>query len=574
MSTDLKQATETAAALVQRGDLPAAILEYGRLFEQNPGDWTIGNALGDLYLRHGRVDGAVLHFIRLAERLASDGLPAKARQLYRKILILQPSNATARQRVVELETQPVVAVNPSLSHVPQPERDPVEAARQIFPATDPAADSPTHRELPADASSASTSPVTIEPLRDRGVETAAAHESQPCPTSFDVRPSGVGSDDIGEPEAQDAGVPVAEALAEPVAEPIAEPVTEPWTSPILDAQNESNDEWAAVDLSSAPAMPDEDAECVTPATEAPSLSDEEDEEDEEDDVPLSIEVAADAPSGLVDDDREPAAAEGGECDLPSQMSARQMPIDAASEQAPETDSAATRMAPADAPAVAEQPPDGERAAEAVIADEPAADDSTSSASDSTSDGRALISEAAPPPATPTDAARISTASPPPVVPAAAPAVDTLWEWKDLSEAFEHTRRRRLEDAAAAAEERLAESGVLIENRQFEEAKRVLEAAACVPHLRCAASCRLADVHLALGAPLEALACLEWAARIAPSSKESGYELAYSLALTFEALGERSQALGIYRELAADAGPSYRDVVSRSERLASRRRGGA
>lgn len=124
----------------------------------------------------------------------------------------------------------------------------------------------------------------------------------------------------------------------------------------------------------------------------------------------------------------------------------------------------------------------------------------------------------------------------------------------------------LEEAAAGAEERFAESARLVESGQIDLAVRALEEAMCAPHLRTPAGARLAAIHRDLGSPIEALACLEWVAEMPPASEESGLELAYQLALTLEALGQPAQALGVYRELLAEVGAAYRDVAARAGRL--------
>ncbi len=123
-----------------------------------------------------------------------------------------------------------------------------------------------------------------------------------------------------------------------------------------------------------------------------------------------------------------------------------------------------------------------------------------------------------------------------------------------------------EPADATPEEWLVQSDEFIERGEFDAAIQALEQATCAPHLRCAVRCRLALIHLERGAPLEALACLESAAEAPPPTEEGGHELAYNLALTLEALGQPAQALGVYRELLAEAGSSYRDASSRMARL--------
>jgi len=97
------QAIDKAARLVRDGKLPAALKEYQQLFAGDPADLTVGNALGDLYLKMGRIDEGVTHLIELAEQVAEQGHTAKARAVYRKVLRVQPHNKAAASRVNELE---------------------------------------------------------------------------------------------------------------------------------------------------------------------------------------------------------------------------------------------------------------------------------------------------------------------------------------------------------------------------------------------------------------------------------------------------------------------------------------
>ena len=146
--------------------------------------------------------------------------------------------------------------------------------------------------------------------------------------------------------------------------------------------------------------------------------------------------------------------------------------------------------------------------------------------------------------------------------------DVLREWADADLAFENLRSSLLDDAAAAAEERLAESARFLETHRVDEAIHALHEAMCAPHLRTTAGARLAQIYRDSDAPLDALACLEWVAQVPPATDESGHELAYELAVTLEALGQEAQALGVYRELIAEVGTGYRDIATRLERLAA------
>jgi tetratricopeptide (TPR) repeat protein len=117
-----------------------------------------------------------------------------------------------------------------------------------------------------------------------------------------------------------------------------------------------------------------------------------------------------------------------------------------------------------------------------------------------------------------------------------------------------------------AEEALAAADALIAAGDSAAAVGLLEEAATTPHLRHTAAARLARIFRQTGDFMKALERLEWAAEQPPVDEENGYEMAYELALTLEAMGEGQQALGVYRELLSEVGPTFRDVAARERRL--------
>jgi tetratricopeptide (TPR) repeat protein len=136
----------------------------------------------------------------------------------------------------------------------------------------------------------------------------------------------------------------------------------------------------------------------------------------------------------------------------------------------------------------------------------------------------------------------------------------------LDRALGEIRAALRERAFVATPARLEELDRLVDAGRFDEAATPLEIIACVPDLRMAAGTRLARVYRERGQPAAALVCLEWVAELPPATAEAGHQLAYELALTLEALGQHAEALGVYGELVADAGPGYRDVVARMTQL--------
>jgi tetratricopeptide (TPR) repeat protein len=160
---------------------------------------------------------------------------------------------------------------------------------------------------------------------------------------------------------------------------------------------------------------------------------------------------------------------------------------------------------------------------------------------------------------------------PTVIEFPAPAVaraDDRATWSEEDQAFEDLRNILIEEAAAAAETRMADARRMIERHELAAAIPALEEAMCAPHLRATAGAKLAGVYRDAGSPIEALEALEWVAEMPPANEESGHDLAYELALTLEALGQQAQALGIYRELLHEVGDSYRDVATRAGRIAA------
>ncbi|HSC27752.1 MAG TPA: tetratricopeptide repeat protein [Vicinamibacterales bacterium] len=106
MAFDRESSLKKAEKLLRQGRLAAAIAEYVRVVEEEPGDWTSANMLGDLYVRARQTDMAVAQYARIADHFMREGFYSKAGALYKKILKidkddenvqLQLAEATARQ---------------------------------------------------------------------------------------------------------------------------------------------------------------------------------------------------------------------------------------------------------------------------------------------------------------------------------------------------------------------------------------------------------------------------------------------------------------------------------------------
>jgi tetratricopeptide (TPR) repeat protein len=99
---DRDAALKRAEKLLRQGKLDGATQEYVRLIEDQPGDMTSINTLGDLYLRAGDVDQAVAQFTRIADHLLADGMLPKAAGLYKKALKAKPDDEHTLRQLAEV----------------------------------------------------------------------------------------------------------------------------------------------------------------------------------------------------------------------------------------------------------------------------------------------------------------------------------------------------------------------------------------------------------------------------------------------------------------------------------------
>jgi tetratricopeptide (TPR) repeat protein len=94
----LRQAEQS----LRQGRVDDAIAAYVRLAEDQPRDWNVINALGDLYLRVGDIDRAVAQFTRVADFLFDEGFIAKAAALYKKALKIKGTDQHTLLRLAEI----------------------------------------------------------------------------------------------------------------------------------------------------------------------------------------------------------------------------------------------------------------------------------------------------------------------------------------------------------------------------------------------------------------------------------------------------------------------------------------
>jgi tetratricopeptide (TPR) repeat protein len=99
---DREETLRRAEKLLRQGRLDAAILEFLRVVEEQPRDFNTANLVGDLYVRAGQVDKAVAQYSRIADSLAEEGFLPKAAALYKKIIKIKPSEEQAILKSAEI----------------------------------------------------------------------------------------------------------------------------------------------------------------------------------------------------------------------------------------------------------------------------------------------------------------------------------------------------------------------------------------------------------------------------------------------------------------------------------------
>ncbi|MEK6323982.1 MAG: tetratricopeptide repeat protein [Acidobacteriota bacterium] len=105
MSLNKSKALRTAEKYVLQGKIPAAIDEYRKVVNADPGDLTTINTLGDLYVRAGRIQDAIFNFSRIADSYREGGFTLKAIAMLKKISKLDPTNVETAMKLANLYSQ-------------------------------------------------------------------------------------------------------------------------------------------------------------------------------------------------------------------------------------------------------------------------------------------------------------------------------------------------------------------------------------------------------------------------------------------------------------------------------------
>ena len=105
MSLNKSKSLRTAEKYVLQGKIPAAIDEYRKVVDADPSDLTTINTLGDLYVRAGKIQDAILNFSRIAESYREGGFTLKAIAMLKKISKLDPTNVETAMKLANLYSQ-------------------------------------------------------------------------------------------------------------------------------------------------------------------------------------------------------------------------------------------------------------------------------------------------------------------------------------------------------------------------------------------------------------------------------------------------------------------------------------
>jgi tetratricopeptide (TPR) repeat protein len=105
LAIDRDATLKKAEKLARQGRLDLAIAEYVRVVDDNPGDWSTANTLGELYAKGGQTAQAVEQYARIAAHFAEDGFYPKAAALYKKILKLKPNDEASQIELADISAK-------------------------------------------------------------------------------------------------------------------------------------------------------------------------------------------------------------------------------------------------------------------------------------------------------------------------------------------------------------------------------------------------------------------------------------------------------------------------------------
>lgn len=102
MAFDKAKVVRAAEKYLAQGKIPAAIIEYQQIVENDTDDFTALNMLGDLYARQNDKQQAIQCFLRIAEHYREEGFQSKAIAMYKKIDRLNPRSPEIANKLATL----------------------------------------------------------------------------------------------------------------------------------------------------------------------------------------------------------------------------------------------------------------------------------------------------------------------------------------------------------------------------------------------------------------------------------------------------------------------------------------
>jgi tetratricopeptide (TPR) repeat protein len=102
MAFDKAKVLKAAEKFLSQGKINAAIKEYRQIVDNDTDDLTTLNMLGDLYVRSGKKEEAVLCFERIAEHYSAQEFNLKAIAMYKKIERLRAHDPVIAYKLAEL----------------------------------------------------------------------------------------------------------------------------------------------------------------------------------------------------------------------------------------------------------------------------------------------------------------------------------------------------------------------------------------------------------------------------------------------------------------------------------------
>ena len=102
MQINKSEALRQAQGFIDSGRVSAAIRLYQNVLEAEPSDLAVISMLGEAYVKAGRIQDAVDHFLRIAENYLRNGSAISATHILKKALKLDPLAARAHMTLGEL----------------------------------------------------------------------------------------------------------------------------------------------------------------------------------------------------------------------------------------------------------------------------------------------------------------------------------------------------------------------------------------------------------------------------------------------------------------------------------------